>query len=124
MIQGELRRRLEAPDVPAVEALLGRALPAELVAFHRHDPRRFLVDRAVGTFDVAWFLPLDPQTLSECGGRRELLPLANDGCGNPYCVDMSHPTLRVLFFDEGEPEPFEVSASFRDFVDALTEQRE
>lgn len=70
---------------------------------------------------MGWFCPLDHETVRQFGCDQGLLPLANDGSGNPYFVDMRHSTLRVVFFDEGDPQPFEVSATFQDFLQGLAE---
>ncbi len=114
-----LTERLQAPDSASFEAALGRPLPAEILDFHRRDPRRFLADVELNGDVVAWFLPLDTRTFAEYGLADALLPLAVDGSGSRYCVDLGDPALLVLLFDEDEPEPFAVSDRFDTFLDAL-----
>lgn len=108
--RGTFAQRLEVPQVREVEAALGRTLPVELVKFYESDPRRLQDELKLPEDEVAgiaWFLPLDLETLREHAPSQDLLPLATDGCFDLYVVDLASPGHRVPFLDEG-PDGVEV----------------
>ena len=99
--------------------MLGVPVPEAVRAFHalgRQLGGDFVLTVVEVPYTVAEFVPLDGQAVREWRMGGDYLPIASDGCGNPYLFRLRDG--KVLFAEEGSA-PEEVATSFDSFVAAL-----
>lgn len=101
--------RLKKPDLAALEAHYGHALPASLVALYRDSREIMRGDFWVAeTSDapeekrwyVAFYVPADAQSTKDTWpGTEKYFTFADDGCGNGYLIDPRLADPPVFFHD-------------------------
>ena len=120
--------RQARPDLAGLEQHLGGPLPQAFMTLHR-DPdlaasENLLLDLPApsgeepGLF-VAWFEPADSQSLEDVWpGCEGLFPLADDGTGNQYLVDLGQADPEVVLLYHEADERTALGCRLSQFVDA------
>jgi hypothetical protein len=102
------RKRIESPDLEALERHFGHPLSASLRALYAD--RRLIMsqdvvvavanplERSKDSY-IAWFEPADAEALgSPMPGCEGLFPFAGNGAGDQFLVNPTHPDPEVLYY--------------------------
>jgi hypothetical protein len=103
----KFEKRLASPDLDGLERHLGHALPASFCAMYQDRDLIMSDNILIGVPNplenddecyVAWFQPADTENIGAAWpGCDGLFPIADDGAGDQFLVDLRQPDPEVIY---------------------------
>jgi len=122
------QKRLANPDLDGLERRLGLPLPVSFRALYQDHELINSSDVLIGVPNplekrkqcyLAWFMPADLETLlASWPGCEGLFPIANNGAGDQFLIDLRQPDPEVIYYLHESGERKEIGARLSAFLAA------